>query len=436
MSYNDIRKKVSSFIESFGLFSVLMIISSFASFSKTIVFSKFMEVDAFGEFSLILFLASPVGFIIGFSLEPGFLREGSICVGSQKLWKYRYLRDSCSSLALLTSIVSLITCLPALVFFRESSIKLFLFVLPLASVHLYFNLAATDFRIKGKNLTFVGMILAKNIFILAFGMLFLPLFGTISILFAELFIPFLITTFLMVKQNQRILWKIRFEAIRPLLKSGGPVSITYLIGTISSHSDKLILPIILTKHDYGLFSFGLIIFSVGVAVSNISTTILVPVLTKKFALNPDFKAIFRAYKLKTTPLSYIALISVLPVYFICSTGIQIFFVEYKETIKILPYILIGLFFYFLNLRECLFLVMNRSYFMLTNSLIVSIVSLASYSVGIALKMDLLQFSKVFLLVKATQYLLTEATLQSVCNGFKFKRIYKSASFFKKITLLK
>lgn len=255
---------------------------------KLLIFAQSLNVDAFGQLSLALVLMAPLSYLLGLGLEPTFLRDGSLLAGQGELGKVVALRNATVSMAcfigllLVTLWISARFCGGTLYWCSEVALC--------AGVMLAFNLVSTYYRVIAKTQTFVGLLVLRQMLALGLGLLWIRL-GWSLVLSEALSYTVALALSLMV---ERVQWQPpRLSLLKRSLSLGLPMSLSALVLNAAVSGDRWVLPQFISAHEYGLYSFAMIAFTIGCGILNFITPIIIPSWLRRYGRTGSAAGLFR-----------------------------------------------------------------------------------------------------------------------------------------------
>ncbi|MCK4499887.1 hypothetical protein KAU11_05275 [Candidatus Babeliales bacterium] len=392
-----------------AIYTGLMVAGAILGFCKTVVFSKVMGIVGFGYYSVFILAASYGTYACNLGILDGLLREVSLLRGRNDELAASDIRNKAAGAILVFSLSSLfVYCLFVLFFSNGNWNRTYILLMAglFSAGTAFFMFGTLDLRTSLRVVPFSAMIALKAGISLFLGLIAVWLFGWQSIVVVEILVVvslFLIIRFFLLKNFKFQLSD--FAKIRRLVKTGFPIMLGNFTRNIALNIDRWFTVSIFGVSAFSQYSFGMIIATAGMVVSNIIGVYIGPGLLHEFGRTNDL------LRMKHRVYYIVALIFLLfvaawiPFIFAIDIIGAKYFPEYSQGISLMRLIYIGVMFQTMNMFDWVFIASNKTYIIFNISLGVGLLILAVCALASIFNSSLIEFAAIYSVGRAVHFLL-------------------------------
>lgn len=344
-----------------------MITSAFFGFSKNIIFSKFLDVTAFGYYSLFILVSSYGMYFCHFGISDGALRELSIFRGRNEQQNAIEIRNNALGGILTISTITFMIYVSSLIFIinigkLNRDITYVLLMAGLYSVgNTLFSFGTLDLRTSLRTVTFSLMLLLKAFFSLIIGLLAIHFLGWKSMIVVEVFVVTSLFFVIVAVCLKNVKFKLRsLFKIKLLIKIGLPITIGNFIKNITISIDRWFVVFIFGITVFSQYAFGMLITTGGMILTNILSVYLGPRFLHEFGRTKDLDQMKKQIGYITLTISLLFIFAYFPFIFLIERLGEIYFSNYSQGLDLMKLIYIGIMFQTMNMFDWIFIAANKT----------------------------------------------------------------------------
>jgi O-antigen/teichoic acid export membrane protein len=341
--------------------------------AKAFVFAKILPKDGYGYYQLALTTSTYLAVFFSLGMTDGFLREGALAWGQNRLRAIRVMRTRALAFALSSSLLFSALLSPVVYYLDlvpSYKLALFLAMLLGASV-LEFNIAATYLRVTERLNGYAAYLLVRNVSVVLLGSYAALRYSFVQLLMAEGAISILsVIVMLLVElpaRGRKDIGPTDYEdlpsvrhSLRQLCRVGLPISGNYLVRSLTLNIDRWFVAFTLGAFAMGEYSFAMISLSVALSLVNIMMLALGPRWIALYGQTEDICLVHRSVT-KMVLLGFgLALIGYLPVFLLLPWILARVFPQYANTFWLIVVIYSGVIFTVLNFYEWVYIAIGRT----------------------------------------------------------------------------
>lgn len=378
-----------------------MIVGSVAGLGKSIFFARLLSVKTFGAFSLVILIMSYLSYLISLGIDMGFYRWGAIAIGKKYFVQFKVYTNHLLSFTLLSGIFWGVSILVAFRFL-DFQIRGMEYVGFLGLSLVLFNFATTILRVKRNLLGFSSSLALRNLTALIFGSWAAFSYGLPLIIFSEVLSYLLFSIYIFYKNDIRIVLP-QWVKVRKIIGQGAPFSLTNLLSNLSNNVDQWFIPLSLGVKQYGLYSFLMIFFTIGKGIINVVTQSIVPKIISDHARLKDTILLSKTIDKYILRILKFGLVSCILIGLGSYLIVPHFFPKFEPIKYLLPFILIGVLFYVMNLNTIFFLAVNHGRNEIVFGILNALFIIALSFLGYYFKQPLSYFAIIFMVTKIINF---------------------------------
>lgn len=402
-----------SVTKEFSKYLAYSLLSTIISFIKLLIFAKLLGPTLFATFSFFEIIAAYGLYSGTLGIFDSASRLIPFYLGKQKTVYSRILVSFSIGGQIMLSVAIFVIYL-AVVFMLPSSLlgtnSKFIFFL--AGVYAFFsnmfNMCLMIVIAQGNKSKYALYLLIKNSFSLIFGYLLADQLKVAGVISVEIIVSFSIVIYIL--SNRAFIQRIRFsiKQTKKFIINGFPFMLNNLLQNFSRNSERLIIGFSLGMQAFGQFSFATVIFTIGVAIQNVVSQYLTPIIcfdygrshsVSKWLVNIDkVFLIWTLFSLLTYPLySFI----------VDEIGVR-YYSQFSIGLSLIKILYFGAIFHLGNVYQGVLIALNKSILLTLQAGIILVLSIILCLVGFYSKASPEYYAFVFVINRLIGVILIRA----------------------------
>lgn len=387
-----------------------MIGAAMLGFMKSFYIAKLLSVTHFGAYSAIILIASYGIYLLQLGVDMGYLRIGALLNGKGYQSQKKHISNQTFTFILLTGI--LVSVVNYLISIASTFPKVYGLVGLLITGLALFNFASTALRINQKLTSFSFFLFLRMLISTICIFVFQREISIYTIVLIEILSYLILTTIILIKENIKLAFPNRYFMKRILLH-GLPFSMNNLLNNLSTNSDQWMISQLSSSFLFGQYSFLMITFTIGKGIMNIVGQSINPQILNDFGNKKEIGSVIQKVEKYIGRLAILGFPVILIVY--CASGklIEWYYPNYISVNTSIPFVLIGVVFYVLNLYPIIFVVLNKGKTELLYSLLSALLFVVSTTIGLLFYPSLLFFAISFACIRFLVFILYYVRIQKL-----------------------
>lgn len=384
------------------LYLILSLISTIASFLKLLIFAKILGPTLFATFSIFEIIAAYGLYLGTFGIFDSASRLIPIYRGQRKVAYSKFVISLSLGGQIIVSLISFFVYLGVIFFSPKYSFgNTSSLILILAGVYAILNTLLSMCLMvviaQGNNFKFSLYLALKNFFSLVIGVFCAFKFGIVGVALSE--ISVILVLVIIILKNKDYVKRIIFSIPRSikLLINGFPFMLNSMLQNLSKNSERLIIGTSLGIQAFGQFTFATVVFTIGIAIQNIVSQYLTPILCFEYGKTKSVSSWLKKIDFGLF-LAFLVFICFYPffVFFLDRFGAQ-YFSQYLLGISLMKVFFFSAFFQLGYVYQGILIAKNKSFLLTLQAGISLIVSILLCLVGYFNNASSLYYAIVFVI---------------------------------------